>query len=258
MTTESAPVAPSVSPPRISFVVPAYNEERLLPACLDAIQAEIARAGCSAEILVVNNASTDGTAALAAATPGVTVIDQPIKGLVQARSAGFLASRGELVANIDADTLIPPGWLDRVLAEFATKPRLVVLSGPYDYHDVPRHIRAFARGFYWMGYATYLFNKHLLGVGSMVQGGNFVLKRDALARIGGYSDAFTFYGEDTDVARRMSKVGDVVFTFALMAKSSGRRLRGDGVVMTGIRYGANYLWATFFRKPFTTAWNDYR
>ena len=60
------------------------------------------------------------------------------------------------------------------------------------------------------------------------------------------------------MARHTSKVGDVVFTFALMAKSSGRRLRGDGVVMTAVRYGTNYVWATFFHKPFTTAWNDYR
>ena len=253
-----APGADGRPRPQISFVVPAYNEERLLPACLAAIRAEIEATGCDAEILVVNNASTDGTAALAAATPGVTVVEQPVKGLVQARSAGFLASRGVLVANIDADTLIPAGWLARVLRDFATYPKLVVLSGPYDYHDVPMHIRAFAWCFYLMGYATYTFNKHVLGVGAMVQGGNFVLVRDVMERIGGYSDAFTFYGEDTDVARRMSRVGDVVFTFKLTAKSSGRRLRGDGLVMTGIRYSTNYLWATFFRKPFTTAWNDYR
>ena len=255
----AAPQSLADSPrPRVSFVVPAYNEERLLPACLQAIRAEIGRTGCTAEVLVVNNASTDNTAAIALAEPGVTVVDQPIKGLVQARSAGFLASRGVLVANIDADTLIPEGWLARVLYEFDRNPRLVCVSGPYDYHDVPIHIRAFTRGFYLMGYATYAFNKHVLGVGAMVQGGNFVLVRDVMEGIGGYSDAFTFYGEDTDIARRMSKVGDVVFTFKLTAKSSGWRLRGDGVVMTGIRYGANYLWATFFRKPFTTAWNDYR
>ncbi len=244
--------------PRISFVVPAYNEEARLPACLAAIQAEIARTGCTAEIIVVNNASTDRTAEVATATPGVTVVEQPIKGLVQARSAGFEASSGVLVANIDADTLIPEGWLTRVLEAFERSSKLVVLSGPYDYYDVPRHMRLAARGFYAMGYATYLFNKRVLGVGSMVQGGNFVVLRDVLAAIGGISDRFTFYGEDTDIARRMSKVGDVVFTYALTAQSSGRRLQGDGVLMTGIRYGANYLWATFFGKPFTTAWNDYR
>ena len=241
----------------ISFVVPAYNEEALLPACLAAIRAEIARAGCDAEVLVVNNASTDRTAEVAAAA-GVLVVHEPLKGLVQARRAGFDASRGVLIANIDADTLVPPFWLDRVDAAFARDKNLVALSGPYDYHDVALHIRLATRIFYAMGYVAYVFNKHVLGVGSMLQGGNFVVRRDALAKIGGFSDAFQFYGEDTDIARRMSRVGNVTFTWKLLAKSSGRRLRGDGVVMTGVRYGANYLWATFLRKPFTNAWHDYR
>ncbi len=244
--------------PQISFVVPAYNEQLLLPACLTAIRAEIERSGCTAEIVVVNNASTDDTPAIAAATPGVTLVHEPVKGLVAARRAGFVASSGILVANIDADTQIPRFWIDRVLEAFDKDPKLVALSGPYDYFDVPLHVRAISRAFYGVGYATYCFNKHVLRVGSMVQGGNFVLQRAAMDSIGGYSDAFEFYGEDTDIARRMNQVGNVVFTWKLMAKSSGRRLRGDGVVMTGIRYSTNYLWATYFRKPFTTAWHDYR
>jgi len=244
--------------PRISFVVPAYNEEVLLPACLEAILAEIERSGVESELIVVNNASTDRTAEVALKFPSVILVQQPIKGLVQARSAGFEASTGELVANIDADTILPVGWIDRMLAEFARDPELVAVSGPYDYYDVPFRIRAAARIFYIVGFATYSFNRFVLRVGSMVQGGNFVVMRDALLRAGGFDQTFTFYGEDTDIARRMNKVGRVKFTWALMAKSSGRRLRGDGLVMTGVRYSANYLWATFFRKPFTDAWNDYR
>ena len=254
----SEPGAARIGSPRISFVVPAYNEEALLPACLAAIRAEIDRSGCDAEIVVVNNASTDRTAEVAAAIPGVTVVHEPIKGLVAARRAGFEASNGTLVANIDADTQVGRFWIDRVLEAFATDPKLVALSGPYDYFDVPIHIRAISRAFYGIGYATYCFNKHVLGVGSMVQGGNFVISRAALVSIGGFSDAFQFYGEDTDIARRLNQVGNVVFTWKLLTKSSGRRLRGDGVFMTGIRYSANYLWATFFRKPFTNAWHDYR
>ena len=244
--------------PKISFVVPAYNEELLLPACLNAIKAEIERTGCDADILVVDNASTDGTAAVAAAIPGVRVVHEPSKGLVAARRCGFENASGVLIANIDADTLVPQGWLGRVLAAFAQDPKLVALSGPYDYYDVPFHIRAISRMFYMIAFSTYAFNKHVLGVGSMVQGGNFIVLRDALAQAGGFSDTFQFYGEDTDIARRMNQVGNVSFTWKLMAQSSGRRLRGDGVFMTGIRYSANYLWATFFRKPFTSAWNDYR
>lgn len=243
--------------PQISFVVPAFNEEALLPSCIAAIRAEIARAGIEAELIVVDNASTDRTSEVARAA-GVTLVQEPTKGLVAARRAGFLASRGTLVANIDADTLIPAFWIDRVLAAFAKDPKLVTLSGPYDYYDVPMRLRLSARVFYGVAFCTYSFNRWVLGVGSMVQGGNFVVLRAAMESIGGFSDDFEFYGEDTDVARRMSKVGNVTFTWELMAQSSGRRLQGDGLFMTGVRYSANYIWATFLRRPFTNAWTDYR
>ena len=246
------------TPITISFVVPAFNEERLLPACLHAIQAEIARTPCVAEIVVVDNASQDRTAAVAAGFACVRVVHEPLKGLVHARRAGFEAAGGLLVANIDADTVIPPGWLGRVLAEFARDPKLVTISGPYDYHDAPAGTRWAARLFYAAAFVPYLVNRHVLNVGSMVQGGNFTLRRDALEQAGGFDDRFTFYGEDTDIARRMHRLGRVKFTWALTAKSSGRRLKGDGLVMTGLRYGANYFWATFLGRPFTTAWTDYR
>lgn len=242
----------------LSFVVPAFNEEAYIGDCLESILRQTREIQDSTEIIVVNNASTDRTPDIAASTPGVKRVDEPKKGLVQARKAGFEASTGEIVANIDADTLIPPGWLDHVEAEFAADPDLVTVSGPYDYYDVPFRIRAAARLFYLMGYSTYCLNRFVLRVGSMVQGGNFVLKRDALIRAGGFDPTFTFYGEDTDIARRMAGVGRVKFTWKLMAKSSGRRLKGDGLIMTGIRYSANYLWANYFRKPFTESWNDYR
>lgn len=244
--------------PRISFVVPAYNEERLLPACLRAIQAEIDRTGCKAEIFVVDNASTDTTAAVAAQTPGVKVVTQPLRGLVQARSAGFAAATAPLVANIDADTLLPPGWLTRVLAEFERDPKLVTISGPYDYYDAKPAVRRAARAFYGVAYLTYLVNRHVLRVGSMVQGGNFVVVREALIRAGGFDNKFSFYGEDTDIAKRMSQVGRVKFAWALTAQSSARRLSGDGLFMTALRYSMNYLWTTFLRRPFTTAWVDHR
>lgn len=245
-------------PVRFSFVVPAYNEEALLPACLRAIQAEIERSGASAEIVVVDNASTDRTSEVASAFPGVTVVHEARKGLVQARKAGFEATTGVLVANIDADTLLPQFWIDRVEEEFARDSGLVTISGPYDYYDVPMRIRLAARMFYGVAFGSYCFNRYVLRVGSMVQGGNFVVQREALIRAGGFDASFTFYGEDTDIARRMAQVGKVKFTWKLMAKSSGRRLRGDGLIMTGIRYSSNYVWATFFRKPFTNAWQDYR
>ena len=94
---------------KISFVVPAYNEEACLPRTLEAIIAEVKRAQCTAEIIVVNNASTDNTRQTAETYPGVVVIDEPAKGLVRARSAGYHVATGDLIANIDADTILTEG-----------------------------------------------------------------------------------------------------------------------------------------------------
>ena len=246
----------------ISFVVPAYNEESLLAATLVAIRAEIAREGLAlgheVEIIVVNNASTDQTGDIARASEGVRVVDEPRKGLVRARWAGFVASSGALVANIDADTTLPPGWLARVRAEFARDARLVALSGPYLYRDLSPGVRRVIGFYYRLAYAVYLVNHYALRVGAMLQGGNFVVRRDAMARLGAANDRFSFYGEDTDLARRLSRIGRVKFTFALPAHSSGRRLKGEGVVTTGLRYSLNFFWATFLKKPFTEEWRDIR
>ncbi len=76
---------------QISFVVPAYNEKALIASCLDSIRSEIAHTGCPAEIIVVDNNSTDGTRRIASSVPGVVVVDEPQRGLVQARKAGCLA-----------------------------------------------------------------------------------------------------------------------------------------------------------------------
>ena len=242
----------------ISFVVPAYNEEKTLTRNLSAIIAEIERCGCNAEVIVVNNASTDATGDVAASFPEVIVVDEPVKGLVQARKAGYQRATGALVANVDADTIVTQGWLNRVLEEFRRHPNLVALSGPYIYYDVPRRTRAAVRAFYVMGYGFYMLNRFVLRSGSLLQGGNFVVRRSALEEIGGFNPKFSFYGEDTDLARRLNTVGAVKFTFGLPALSSGRRLLEEGVFRIGMRYSVNFVWATFRHRPFTDEWIDVR
>ena len=73
----------------IAVIVCAYNEARLLPGCLYSLRVQTRPAD---QILVVNNASTDGTRAAAEAVPDVTVLDEPVKGLVSGRRC-FAARR---------------------------------------------------------------------------------------------------------------------------------------------------------------------
>src|ERR1700687_698667 len=116
---------------RLSFVVPAYNEEAYLPACLESILAQTKDLGDQIEIIVVNNASTDRTREVALGFPGVRVVDEMRKGLTFARQAGFAASSGELIANVDSDSRLTEGWVKTVLAEFAGDAKMVALSGPF-------------------------------------------------------------------------------------------------------------------------------
>ncbi|HTU03873.1 MAG TPA: glycosyltransferase family A protein [Candidatus Sulfotelmatobacter sp.] len=243
---------------RLSFVIPAYNEAANIGRCLDSIQAELRRRPLSVEVIVVDNASTDATGDIAGRHPGVQVVRESRKGITFARQAGFDRSTGELVANIDADTRLPVGWLDRVLAEFDRDPGLLCLSGPHRYDEAPWPVRLCTRLFYVVAFGTYLAHRFLLRSGSMVQGGNFVCRRAALARIGGFDASIQFYGEDTDIARRLHPLGRVKFTFGLPILASHRRLSGEGVFLTGLRYAVNYLWVAIFGRPFTLTSRDIR
>lgn len=243
---------------KISFVIPAYNEESYIGDCLRSVLSAIAEYPCDAEIVVVNNASTDSTRNIAQTFAQVRVVDEPRKGLVWARAAGARASSGDLIANIDADTRIPSGWIKKVFDAFGEDKKLVALSGPYIYDDLPRLSRAVVMVFYGLGYVFYLFNHYILHIGAMLQGGNYVVLRTALDLIGGYDTSISFYGEDTDIARRISRVGKVRWTFGLPMYTSARRLKGEGIVTMGAKYALNYLWISYFGKPFTHSYIDIR
>jgi len=243
---------------KLSFVIPAYNEEASIGICLDSILKEVRSTACEAEIIVVNNASTDRTREAALAYESVRVVDELEKGIVKARQAGYRAATGQLIANIDADNMLPPGWVTRVLSEFGANEKLAALSGPLVYYDLPILFRFQVRMFYYLGYFSYLVNHYLLKKGGMLQGGNFVVRKSALDAIGGFDTSIDFYGEDTDVARRMQQAGRVKFTFSLPMNSSGRRMVKEGLFTTGCRYAMNYLWVLIFKRPFTTESTDIR
>ncbi len=242
----------------ISFVVPAYNEEAYLGRCLQAILAQTDDSPEKFDIVVVNNASTDGTRALAASFPRVRVVDEPRKGLTYARQAGFDASVGDLIANVDADSVLTPGWVAEVVRSFEENPKLAALSGPVIYYELTAQQRVLVRVYYFIAWSTYAINRYLLRVGSMIQGGNFVVARWALEQIGGFDTRIAFYGEDTDIARRLSKVGPVLFTLKLKMNTSARRLQKEGILRMAFRYSINYLWATFLKRPYTQEYIDIR
>lgn len=243
---------------KISFIIPAYNEEGVIDKCLDSVIKALSNNPCDAEVIVVNNASTDNTRAIVSSYDSVNIVDESRKGLVFARQAGFVASSGDILANIDADTILPDEWLPTVIKNFSEDKELLALSGPYVYYDTPWYFRTATKIFYVIGFYIDNFNKFFFNSGSMLQGGNFILRREALERIGGFDTSIEFYGEDTDIGRRINKIGKVKWTFSLPVYSSGRRLMEQGIINTGIIYSLNFIWITLLKKPYSEEHIDIR
>lgn len=114
--------------PAISVVIPVFNGGDALRLCLDAV---LASAHDDFEVIVVDDGSTDGSAALAASR-GVQVIRQPRRrGPSAARNRGADAARGALLVLLDADVVVPPDALRRAAAFLAAHPGVAGLSAVY-------------------------------------------------------------------------------------------------------------------------------
>lgn len=243
---------------KISFVIPAHNEEGAIGDCVSSIFEEINKnAGVDAEVIVVDNASSDKTGEVAR-LHGAKVVNESHKGIVWARAAGLREAQGEIIANIDADNRMIGGWLRKVLDAFEKNPQMVCFSGPLAYRDISPWALVVTESFYGLGMLIVRL-AHLFGArGAIVQGGNFVFRKEAMLRAGGYDTTVEFYGEDTAVAMKLAPLGDVVFSSSIPISSSGRRMVAEGVFATGFKYAINFVWVTIFKRPFHKHSTDIR
>ncbi|MGH2448351.1 MAG: dolichyl-phosphate beta-glucosyltransferase [Chloroflexota bacterium] len=110
---------PIASSPRLSIVIPAYNEEARLPGALARLQTFLADKPYPWEILVVSNGSTDRTAQVVrkamSSLAGLQLIILEQRGKGVASRTGVLQARGEIVFLCDADLSMPPETIDRFL-----------------------------------------------------------------------------------------------------------------------------------------------
>lgn len=116
----------SAAPPLVSVVIPCYNQAHFLG---DAIQSVLAQTYGKVEVIVVNDGSTDDTAALAARFPGVRCISQQNQGLAAARNTGLAQCRGSLVIFLDADDRLLPGALETAATVLTADPSLGFVAG---------------------------------------------------------------------------------------------------------------------------------
>lgn len=116
---------------KISVVIPAYNEERYIGACLEALSRQSRPAD---EIIVVDNNSTDQTAAIVSSFKNVRLITEHQQGMAHARNAGYNAARGDIIARTDADCRPPPDWVLKIEQRFADV-GVEAITGPTTFYD---------------------------------------------------------------------------------------------------------------------------
>lgn len=126
--------------PRVSIVIPAYNEESVIRQCL---VAAIYQSVPAHEIIVVDNLSTDRTAAMVqqmqreyVESPIILLRQELDQGLIPTRNFGLDHATGDVLGRIDADSVIEPDWVEQVQRAFQNR-TVQAATGPVVYYDMP-------------------------------------------------------------------------------------------------------------------------
>jgi len=232
----------------ISFVIPCYNEEAHIKDCIRAIRKHVWY--IPYEIIVVDNNCTDNTAEIAE-LEGAFVIKESRKGVVFARQAGYETAKGFLIANIDADSKITENWIWEALSRLSNE-NVVAVTGPLEYEGAGVGLKLMTKLYYLI---AKLSNDH---IGVFLQGGNAMIKKKALDKVGGYDTSIAFYGEDTMTAKRIQHLGKIKFNPRMITTTSPRRLEEQGIISTTWMYLTNYFSVTFKNKSTTNDYKDFR
>lgn len=203
-----------------SLVIPAYNEEEQIRACLQSVARQRIMPD---EVIVVDNNSSDNTVKIAQKFPFVKIIREPRQGLRFARNTGIAAAKGALIGRIDADTRLTPNWTARALELFKNE-EIMAATGPCYYHDMPGKSiglvfdSAIRRGLFKLDTSPVLF------------GSNMIFRAEAWqAILPGLCDEGEFF-EDIDITVHMrAHDHKIIFDKKLVIGVSSRRLE-DGPV----------------------------
>ena len=235
--------------PTISVVIPALDEERIIARCLEALSSQIDPAD---EIIVVDNGSHDATVQIAARFSGVRIVHEPRRGIGHARSSGFDAARGDIIARIDADSLVRPDWVEAIRTIFATQ----VVDGIGGAAAIAELSPGSRFWFRWWYRGFRLWHQRRIGVRPMLYGFNSAFRRSAWLRarplVGADDERIS---EDVDVTIALLRTGHVLrYAPTAVVKARlfrsidreklARYYRTDGLTLTRHGYGNRRRWTS--------------
>lgn len=198
----------AVSSVRVSVIIPALNEEEMIGECLDCLdQSEFFRN--SFEVIVVDNGSTDRTMEIACSYSSrfkVIVLQKIGVNISALRNLGAVEAKGEILAFLDADCLVPRDWLTNATRQLQSEETGIVGGNI----SIPHDSRWVARAWYGVGYAP----KN--GEVSYVPSGNLLVRRSRFFQVGGFNEDLKT-SEDFDLCVRARTAGFPILAVAEMA-----------------------------------------
>ncbi len=240
--------------PRLSVVVPAYNESKLIEGCVKSIAEAFELAGIARhdyELVVVDNQSSDDTAARAAKL-GARVVYEPIRQIARARNRGGFAARGHWLLFVDADSW-PDGALIRDLVEAISDPKIAGGGALMQMQHLPPLL--------YLG--VWIWN--FVSRWSCWAAGAFIFcTRDAFRAVNGF-DVRLFAGEEISFSRRLKRYASwrgqrMVILGRHPLRTSGRKgelYSQKEILLLGLRILRHPR--RFFRDPgLCTLWYDGR
>jgi len=232
---------------KVSVIVPAFNEEKSLARTLESLSNQVYK---NVELIVIDNNSTDKTNSIAKKfTKNVWI--ETRKGYIHAVSRGAQESKGDLITFCDADTIYPPQWLEKVVEEFQKNPKAVGFYGSCKTHDASPWMNNIA-GFF---YTLFLILSRCFGMDN-TSGFNFIMKRDAFFRIGGYDPNFKKMSPDIELGKRLKKEGPIIFNHQVIVLSSFRRFQHGGIIKTTLFFLKSWMQMLTGKQP-TVSYEEY-
>jgi len=239
MAAETAPV--------VSIVIPNWNGAHHLPTCLDALRAQTYP---QIEVIVADNASTDGSRALLAERyPGVRVMSLPEnRGFTGACNAGMQAATGSIVVLLNNDTEAEPSWVSEIVAALARHPDAGMAASKMLLFDDRGRLhtagdlyrvdgRLVNRGVWEPDNGQYDCEEYVFSA----CGGAAAYRRGMLDDIGLLDDDFFFSAEDMDLAWRAQLAGYRCI-YAPRAVVYHRLASTGGGVTASYYDGRNMIW----------------
>lgn len=200
-------------PPLLSVIIPNWNGVRFLQTCLDALRSQTYP---RVEVIVVDNASTDGSPAfIADHYPEMRLLALPEnRGFTGACNAGFDAAQGELVALLNNDTQVAPTWAAEAVAAFERHPEAGLVASKMLLFDQRDTLHAAGdlmrtnglpgnRGVWTPDGPQYSAEEYVFSA----CGGASIYRRALLDAIGVLDDDFFFSLEDVDLSWRAQLSG---------------------------------------------------